>query len=160
VQPAYKVCPDCGVEFLITVSHCSDCGTLLVSPSHLPAAPAPLAAGPDLIPLRRIEPYAASEIADALQAAGIPCRVEVAESDRRDDAHLRRRQAAWVDTFVRRADYTDACEVDAEVMARRAPEYAEREIGEELDANACPGCAAPLEPRAASCAACGLVFPV
>jgi hypothetical protein len=151
VEPVYKVCPDCSVDFLPTISRCSDCGTALVWPSDVPQLTLePLAASPDLLRTCEIEPWSVREIADALNARGIPCRLEPFQRHGRPVA---------VQILVRHDDFPGARDAVAEVLARRAPEYAERQILEAPDTNSCPACAEPLDPSAVSCAACGLAFP-
>ena len=167
-ETAYKRCRDCGAEFQHWVAKCSDCGGELdwapqAEPEPEPGPPLPPTS--ELTLLRITDPWDARQLAEALQAAGIPSRVErppesaVSKGGPADPLRLRETRDLRIGVYVRLTDLAAAAEVETEVVARSSPAIAELAEVAAPDANACPACGAALDPSAPRCAECGLEFP-
>ena len=71
----FKHCPSCGQEYQHWVSVCTDCNTALDFAPEASAAPT-LPPAANLILLRLEGPWYLQELAERLQARGIPSRID------------------------------------------------------------------------------------
>lgn len=166
MEGEYKVCARCGAEFQQWVTHCSDCGLELQwAPRHPPERSEPLPPTSELICIRVSDAWEARALAEELQSAGIPCRIDTHAPDSSSDCggadplRLGQACARKLGVYVRAEDAPSAAAIETALAARRTPELAELGETRALDANACPACGAALDARAPSCESCGLSFP-
>jgi hypothetical protein len=157
-----RVCPECGEEYLPTVSECADCRVALVAAgSAAPAAPTSRELPPvsQLVCVRTASLGFAQGLSDLLSEAGITHRLEAQEPD--EPAPEAAARGRFVDrpfgVYVREQDLADAREVDREFMRRQFPDVAEDAtvgaVGE-----GCPACGAAVAADAAECPECGLAL--
>jgi len=165
VAAAYKLCARCGAEFQLWVARCTDCDESLdLAPTFAlpPEASAPLPHARELTCVLTADAWGARELAEALAAAGVPCRIDSHPPDAPLECDSTQRRGACapkLGVYVRAHEAAQARAIEAALLARRSPEVAELGPLAEPDANACPACAAPLDPAAPDCQACGLAFP-
>lgn len=157
----YKICPSCGVEFVHTAEHCSDCGVPLTHRSDPEATP-DLPPAAELSALVRVGPWEADRIATALDQAGIPSRIDTfppgsaIEGGR--NAYLGQGgHGIEVCVYVLAADREAAEGALNDYRAATLPDAGPAaDTGEEL--SACPACGTRFAPGATSCHECGLEF--
>ncbi|MEB2346634.1 MAG: hypothetical protein OZ948_18055 [Deltaproteobacteria bacterium] len=157
---AMKVCPRCGEEYVLTASTCVDCGVALgfEGPTGAPDPGFELPPAADLVAVRHAEVSWIEGLAAALAEAGVPSRVELPT-----EADERRVQGAGMGAirctlFVRPADVAAAARIDADFARTQVPDLPEDARSAWDEAEACPGCEAPLAADAAECPECGLAF--
>jgi hypothetical protein len=142
----FKACPSCGEEYQSWVSRCPDCDVALdLSRGATPAPPpsaAPAAELRDPVLLQAEGAWYLRELAEALSARDIACRIE--------------KGAPALSLFVGRSDLEAAREVAREFAESRLPALEDHEAH---DPSGCPACGEPLAAEAAGCGACGLEFP-
>jgi predicted amidophosphoribosyltransferase len=165
-EPDYKICPECGGEYLPRIARCADCGVDLVDPAALEQAEEDqeekiavkedtfsldpphheLPASDDLVCLCWGSlPYLAN-LSAALDEAGIGHRIERGPYEKRPD------QACL---------YLSPEDCDAAERIAEVPEVTDDEIKEvEVEADACAMCGASLPHGATACPDCGLEFDV
>jgi hypothetical protein len=154
MEPAPKVCPGCGEEYLHTVTACVDCGIELSAEGEASAQPAELPPSSELVRVRVESPAWITRLAESLADHGIPSRVEGPAAP----GPSAPRQGAPCSLFVRLQDAERAAAIDAELLRAQLPDLPE---GAELgwsDTDTCPACGTAFEPEAAECSDCGLVF--
>jgi hypothetical protein len=156
VQLPPKVCPQCGEEYVHTVTRCADCDVPLGfdAPAAAPALELPPAE--ELVALRNAEVPWIEGLAHALADAGIPSRVELL---RREDSTVQSRGLGAIrcNIYVRREDAADAARIDAEFARTQVPDLPQADAAWE-ESEACPGCGSALGADAAECPECGLTF--
>jgi hypothetical protein len=115
-----------------------------------------------LVCIRVGDPWRVREIAEALENAGVTCRIDTYPPGA-DVAPQRRGRGAGTATemgvYVADADAQAAAQIADEHERSRMPEVETEQPEWEGDPGRCPGCGTALEPAAASCAECGLEFP-
>ncbi|HSJ96600.1 MAG TPA: hypothetical protein VLC53_05995 [Myxococcota bacterium] len=157
---AMKVCPRCGEEYVLTASTCVDCGVALgfEAPTGEAAPAFSLPPAADLVAVRHAEVSWIEGLAAALAEAGVPSRVELPTA-----ADARRVQGAGMGAirctlYVRPSDAAAAARIDADFARTQVPDLPEDTDAGWGEAEACPGCGAPLAADAGDCPECGLSF--
>lgn len=160
-EPPPKICPRCGEEYLPTVSLCVDCGVALIAEGEVAARAAAesefaLSASSELVAVRSAGAAWIAGLAESLEAAGVPCRVEVMGAA----AGRAGRAAGGVrcTLLVRPEDADRAARVDVEFARTQIPDLPDQINSSWTEIDACPACGAALAQSAAECAECGLVF--
>jgi hypothetical protein len=149
----YKLCRECGSEFVAAVETCIDCGgpleeAVLGAEEAMTAPPAgSLAAEEPMAPLREGEPGFLRDLAERLAIAGVPHRLAVHGDC---TTGCRTRYAV----YVRPADWAAAMAVDRAFYAAAVPGG---DGAVELDGDGCPACGTSLAPGAVECPECGLM---
>ena len=150
-----KHCPECGEEYVHSVSVCVDCGVALVLAGEavtvhdLPPASA----------LRRVRTATLSwarSFSVLLTETGIAHRVEL-EPDA-DGSAVATRGERLCSVFVREADVADATRLDAEHLRSQIPDVPEGFDLATPGEDRCPACGEPADLAAAECASCELAF--
>jgi len=108
------------------------------------------------------DPWRVREIAEALENAGITCRVDT-HPPGGAVAPLRTRRAAGEATqlgvYVAPGDLAAALAAASEHERSRMPEVEGEGPAWDGDPGSCPGCGTALPPASEACAECGLEFP-
>lgn len=168
----FKVCPQCGSEFVPRVDSCIDCGGPLVwadqrvlemrQASELPAPAESSDELPeDAIAIRQASLSWIDHLARALSERGIQPFIREEVTPDPDPASDRARfggfgQGWYYTLYVRPEDLDLAEEIDKEVYAREMP--GARSV--EMDvATGCPACGAFLRGSDTACSSCGLEIP-
>jgi hypothetical protein len=161
-----KYCPQCGVPHQAWATRCADCDCALSYERPVrrdPVRPAELPPARELACLRTGDPWHVRELAEALQEAGISCRIDSfpPEAPLTGPGLSARGRGApegatKLGVYVAHADAAAGQRIERELLASRmagAPE------GAASDADGCPACGSPLAPTATECPECGLEFP-
>jgi hypothetical protein len=159
---AFKVCPECLVEYRLSAERCVDCDVALVLPETLEEEDLDLADFPPASELAcvRVAPLAwIHALSVHLQERGVTLRVERASAE---DAPEDQRAGIFGDSahlfglYVRPEDLAAAREVDSTIVGQIVPEEAAPLVeGEE---ETCPACGDALAADAVECPGCGLSF--
>ena len=108
------------------------------------------------------DPWRVREVAEALESAGISCRIDTYPPGAGVQPHRGGRGAGGatqMGVYVAPADHARAHEIAVEHERGRMPEAESEEELWDGDENSCPGCGTSLPPTSESCAECGLEFP-
>lgn len=160
----FKVCPQCGVEYVHTAQICADCGVALEVSGARQPAPSPLPPAAELQRIAAGGPWEMERLALELQRAGISCRIDgVAPSSPNGRSASRTSQRGAASSGARLALYVlpaDAAPAERVLREAMFPEEADAvpssPAGAELDA--CPACEATIVEGATACTDCGLEF--
>lgn len=165
----FKVCPQCGSEFVPRVETCVDCGSPLVwadqrvlEMQQAGAAPADSSdeLPEDAVPLRQAGLSWIDHLARALSDRGIQPFIREEVTPDPDPASSRRLgsfgQGWYYTLYVRPEDLDLAEEIDKEVYAREMPGTGRADVNE---TNNCPACGASLRSSDTACSSCGLEIP-
>jgi len=168
-EPREKYCPQCGAAHQAWATRCADCACDLVD--EPPPAEVALPAS-DLPPARELaclgtgDAWHVRDVAEALQQAGISCRVDSHPPDAplAGPGFSARRGFSGATTrlgvYVLPGDLDAARRVEHEQRLSRIPGAGASEAASAShDEEACPACVTPLPASAAECAECGLEFP-
>lgn len=156
MDPDVLICPNCGSEFQLHVTHCIDCGTQ-TKPLSWVGRPPRQDEPPPFFSLSREaaaqilrDDYldGAQSLGRFLEENGIACRI-----DRLDGAGHHLRYAVCVS----QGDYDRALELDREHIRQLVPD-ADPSFGELPSTDQCPACGAWLSSHEAECPGCGLVL--
>ena len=164
----FKMCPECGVEYVHTALVCADCNVALESAptrADQPAATTPLPPASELTRVAAGGPWEMERLALELQAAGFSSRIDtvlpaqplssrhVANATRRGSAGSGARLALYVlpaEAEPARRLIQSFLLQDSSGGVAHAPE------GEALEV--CPACGASISAAASACSDCGLEF--
>ena len=108
------------------------------------------------------DPWRVREIAEALETAGIGCRIDTYPPGAGVQPQRGGRgagAATQMGVYVAPADFETALATAAEHERGRMPELEAEDPLWDGDPGSCPGCGTPLPPASESCAECGLEFP-
>jgi predicted amidophosphoribosyltransferase len=153
IDPDVLVCPNCGSEFQLHVTHCIDCGTP-TKPLSWVGRPPRQDEPPPFFSLSRdaeAQILRVSSLEEAqivgrfLEEHEVSCRI-----DPYDPPHLR------YGVCVAAEDYDRAMELDLEHMRQLIPD-ADPSFGELPSTDRCPACGAWLSSHEIECPGCGLV---
>ena len=150
-----KHCPECGAEYVHSMSICADCGVALV----LERLGRVLEELPPASQLRRVRTATLSwsrSFSEQLTQAGIAHRVEL-EPDP-DGSQQASRGERLCSVFVREADAADAARLDAEHLRTQIPDVPDDFGLAAPGEDTCPACGERADLAAAECASCGLAF--
>jgi len=155
-DPEVVVCPNCGSEYQLHVTHCIDCGTptqpsswAVTNPRQEEVEPRAGSLPPEspAVVLRTTTLGWATMLGEFLKDEGIPIRIEATEVSAKGARYC---------VCVAEGDLHRAREVDNEVILR--------ELGDGADAfvelpsiDQCPACGARVSLDSAECPSCGLV---
>jgi hypothetical protein len=150
-------CPECGGEYLPTATRCAECDVDLVSESALGSVTTveELPPASELVCIRAAAVSWCLSLSNELSEAGIPHRIEMADSDDGEDAGRRPNASLPYGVYVRAEDAADAAAVDAAFMRSQIPDVPEDDAS--ADAG-CPACGEPVAPDAPECPECGLAL--
>ena len=150
-----KHCPECGEEYVHSVSRCAACGVALV----LASEPISVRELPPASALQRVRMATLSwsrSFSEQLAAAGIGHRVEL-EPDP-DGSILATRGERLCSVFVREEDLAEAARLDAVHLRSQIPDVPEGFDPAAPGDDRCPACGEPADLAAPECADCGLAF--
>lgn len=164
----FKVCPQCGVEYVHTALMCTDCGVSLDAsgdrPFELESTPDPLPATSELQRIAAGSPWEMERLALELQQEGISSRIETVPTgppNDREAARSSRRSSAGLN--IRVGLYVAPQEAESAeriirqlILPHEADALEHSPPGAELDA--CPACGAAISDAATACTDCGLEF--
>ncbi len=156
-----KICPSCRAEYQPVAERCSDCDVGLVHPE--PATSALLPPARDLSALVRCDPWEATRIAQALQEAGIPSRIDSyppGEAISAGDFVYGGRGGRDVEVcvYVTEADRVRADAVLDRFRARTLPDAPDSDLAAG-ESEHCPACGSAIPEAGTACADCGLGLP-
>jgi len=161
-----KYCPRCGVAHQAWATRCADCDCALSYDRPVRSDPpraAELPPARELACLRTGDAWHVRELAEALQQAGISCRIDsfppeapLAGPGLSARGRGAPEGATRLGVYVAHADAAAGLRIERELLASRMPDAPE---GAAHDAEVCPACGTPLDATAAECAECGLEFP-
>jgi len=156
-----RMCPECGEEYLPTVSECADCRVALVASGDEPVHPTSRELPPaaQLVCVRTATLGWAQGLSELLSEAGITHRLEAQEPDDSSTQTAARRRLADspYGVFVREQDVAEAREVDREFMRTQIPDVPE-EAAAVVEGEGCPACGAAVAADAVECPECGLAL--
>lgn len=168
----FKVCPQCGSEFVPRVDACVDCGSALVWADQRvlemrqaisPASPPEETSGElpeDAQPIRLADLPWIDRLARALSDRGIQPFIREEAEPNPDPASAARwgtfGQGWFYTLYVRAQDVELAEEIDREVYAREMPETGRADADV---TTACPACGGFLRSSDTACPSCGLEIP-
>lgn len=147
-----KSCPRCGEEYVHEASMCADCGVALVLDPQAAEAEPELPPARELVSVRNADLRWIHGLAERLAGAGIPSRVELAETPARPGA------AARGTLFVRPQDAEAAAGIDSAFARQQIPDLPEDVSAQWVESEACPACGTEVPPDAEACPDCGLVI--
>lgn len=158
-DPNVVVCPECGSEYQLHVTHCIDCGTPTQSGwgstdlgrQELARRALRLPEDQDSFVVRGGELEWAKSFGSFLEEHGIPWRLEVEKAEHSD------RLSYWV--HVAERDLDRARELEQEHLLLENPvlaaEFRELELP---SADQCPACGSPVSMDSSECPSCGLAL--
>ncbi|HEX7184175.1 MAG TPA: hypothetical protein VF756_20270 [Thermoanaerobaculia bacterium] len=154
MDPDVLVCPNCGSEFQLHVTHCIDCGTQTKPVSWVGRPPRRDEPAPFFSLPREAEAQilrddyldGAQSLGRFLEEHGIACRIDPVG----DPIYHRYGVCVAAD------DYDRAKELDREHMLQLVPD-ADPSFGELPSTDQCPACGAWLSSHEVECPGCGLV---
>ncbi len=152
-----KHCPECGEEYVHSVSLCRDCGVELV----LERAPVASHEVPPAAMLLRVRTATLSwsrGFSERLLEAGIAHRIELEPEAEPGGSTLAIRSERRCTVYVREEDAADAARLDAEHLRTQIPDVPEDFGVAASGEDVCPACGDPADLAAAECAGCGLAF--
>lgn len=167
----FKVCPECGSEFVARVDACIDCGGPLVwadqralemqAMSASPASPPAEPSGEipeDAVPIRQASLSWIDHLARALSDRGIQpfIREEVTPDPNAINIQGAFGHGWYYTLYVRPEDLDLAEEIDKEVYAREMPGTGRAEANV---TTGCPACEGFLRSSDTACPSCGLEIP-
>jgi predicted RNA-binding Zn-ribbon protein involved in translation (DUF1610 family) len=165
----FKVCPQCGSEFVPRIETCVDCGSPLVwadqrvlEMQQAGAAPADSSdeLPEDAVAIRQASLSWIDHLARALSDRGIQPFIREEVTPDPDPASSRRLgsfgQGWYYTLYVRSEDLDLAEEIDKEVYALEVPGGRSPKVDV---AAGCPACGAFLRSSEAACPSCGLEIP-
>ncbi len=170
MESAYKVCPECGGEFVPEMEVCPDCGETLRWSREVDAWDQPTLVGgleplepsPELALVRADELGLIEALASRLVERGIRSLVHTSPTP---DAAAHEESLAANELgryrhflFVRREDLGAAVEVDREVLLEEVPELAAAGDFTQPDLFTCPSCGSRWPEGTPECPGCGLGF--
>jgi hypothetical protein len=165
-DPREKYCPQCGAAHQAWATRCADCDCDLVaeppSPEIAPASELPPAR--ELACLGTGDAWHVRDVAEALQEAGLSCRIDSHPPDAplAGPGFSARRgfsgETTKLGVYVLPDQLERARRVEHAHRLSRIPGASETAAAPH-DEEACPACGVPLAPAAAECAECGLEFP-
>lgn len=155
MDPDVLVCPSCGSEFQLHVTHCIDCGAPTRPAAWVDRRPKPNEPPPFFSLSREAEARilrdddfdGVQSLGVFLEENGVPCRIESLE---RMGRHLR------YAVCVAESDYDRATELDREHFRRRVPDV-DPSFGHLPATDQCPACGSRLTSHDVECPGCGLV---
>jgi hypothetical protein len=155
-----KVCPECGEEYLHTASVCVHCEVPLVLEGERPApgAAEELPPASKLVCVRAASVGWAMSLSEYLVEAGIPHRVQAAESDEEEGSRRKPGQNLPYGVFVLAEHAQQAAQIDLDHTDRQIPDIPEDFGQTEISADDCPACGTSISPTATECSDCGLTL--
>jgi hypothetical protein len=157
MQPAPKLCPECGEEYVHTVLRCPDCDVALGADGPAPAAAFELPDAEQLVLLRNAEVPWIDGLAHALAEAGIPSRVELPRVEDTKSVQSRGMGNVRCTIYVRSEDAPEAARIDAEFARTQVPDLPD-DAEQHAESDGCPGCGTTVASDATECPECGLAF--
>jgi predicted RNA-binding Zn-ribbon protein involved in translation (DUF1610 family) len=160
-EPHYKLCPACGMEYILVATRCADCDVELVHGDALAAEEEDLEAFPPASELEcvRVAPIAwIQALSEALQQRGVAHRVEPASAEDTPDGQRPDifGDAQLFGLYVQTEHASMTRELDGSIAAQVLPEEAPTLAEDEEEA--CPACSTALAADATECPDCGLRF--
>jgi len=156
---SYQHCPDCRVDYTLSVTHCADCGAALVPGEAPPPEVAEdLPPVSELVCIRVADLRWISTLSRGLQESGVTHRVEpatVADAPQGQRADVFG-EAQLFGLYVRESDTPAARELDGTLAAALLPEEAPPVAEGQQDD--CPACGTALGADVLECPDCGLQF--
>jgi len=155
----YQHCPDCRVDYTLSVTHCADCGAVLVPGEAPPAEEVrDLPPARELVCIRVADLRWISTLSRALQETGVTHRVEPATVADAPDGQRADvfGEVQLFGLYVREADTPGARELDGTLAAALLPEEAPPLAEGQQDD--CPACGTGLGADVLECPECGLRF--
>jgi hypothetical protein len=150
-----KYCPECGEEYVHTMTTCVDCGVPLAL-ERAPIAVRDLPPAAMLLRVRTATVAWSRGFSERLTEAGIAHRVELAAET--DASPVGNRGERLCSVYVREEDAASAARLDAEHLRSQIPDVPD-DFGVAVPGeDTCPACGDPADLAAAECAGCGLAF--
>ncbi len=155
-----KICPECGEEYLHAASVCIHCDVPLVLEGERPAqrAAEELPPASELVCVRAASVGWAMSLSEHLAEAGIPHRVQAAESDEDDDSRRKPGHNLPFGVYVLAEHAETAAQIDLAHTERQIPDIPEDFGRSEISADDCPACGESISPTATECSECGLAL--
>jgi hypothetical protein len=152
-----KYCPECGEEYVHTMTTCVDCGVPLLL-ERAPIAVHELPPASKLLRVRTATVSWSRGFSERLVEAGIAHRVELEPESDRDGSTLASRSDRRCTVYVREEDAAEATRLDAEHLRSQIPDVPDDFGVAAPGEDTCPACGEPADLAAAECAGCGLAF--
>jgi len=155
-----KICPECGEEYLHTASVCIHCDVPLVLEGERPAQRAveELPPASELVCVRAASVGWAMSLSEHLVEAGIPHRIQAAESDADEGSRRKPGQNLPYGVFVLAEHAVIAARIDLAHTGRQIPDIPEDFGQSEISADTCPACGESIAPSQTECRECGLAL--
>ena len=166
---AYKLCPECRIEYTLAATRCAECDVELVAPDAVPpdeeVEELPPAADLECV---RVAPLAwIRALSEGLQRTGVvhldhsPVHTYLIEASQVEDAPEGQRPGVFGNVrlfglYVKSEHLEQARTLDGEIAAQLLPDEAPTLAAGEDEA--CPACGTALEASALECPDCGLAF--
>jgi hypothetical protein len=155
-----KFCPECSEEYLHSATVCIHCDVPLVLEDDRPAprVAEELPPASELVCVRAASMGWAMSLSEQLAEAGIPHRIQAAESDADDGSQRKPGHNLPYGVFVLPEHVETAAEIDLAHTGQQIPDIPEDFGQGEISADDCPACGEPISPTTTECTGCGLAL--